>query len=439
MTERTARCILGSVERGLGRGRSSIVAIALATAIATGSSTSRADDASEAQLHFDLGANLYAQRRYAEALEHFLASNRLVPNPGVTHNIAQTYALLERWTDAFNWYETYLTGFELDEAARERGTRAQDALRPRVAVVSAVTEPSGATLFVDRIELGSVGRSPREVAVTAGEHTLIARLEGHREARHTWEGALGEREEAAITLEPILGTLIVRSEPNGAEVFVEGAGEPLGTTPLEVSLPVGPARVTVRHRGYSEGTRAVAITEAAPVTLRLSLSRLASASAVLSVTGPRGATVSVDGDEVGAAPLTLDDLTPGTHRVRVHRGGLEPWGEELVFEAGGVTRIGAVLEDPSTIHFEDLRWLGYGLGGLALAAGVGVGAAAIAERDAFFEAANPTRAQLDLVGALNTAADVLMISGVVVLGATLVIDLAVGGRPRSRADVVVDR
>lgn len=405
--------------------------------LALSASPSRADDASEAQLQFELGANLYGQRRYAEALEHFTASNRLVPNPSVTFNIAQTYGLLERWPEAFNWYETYLTRFELEEAARARGRAAQDAVRRHVAVLGVATEPVGAALYVDRVELGSVGTAPREIAVDPGAHTLIARLESHREAQHRWTAVLGGRADVALELVRMVGTLLVRSEPSGAHVFVVGSDVPLGVTPLEVSIGVGHRRLRIGHDGYAAATRSVTIVESEATSLEVSLSRLASSVAALSVTAPEGAAVAIDGVAVGTAPLTLGELTPGTHRVQVSREGREPWTGGLVFEAGGATRISAVLEDPSAVHFEDLRFVSYAVGGASLLAGGGVALGAFMERESFF--ATPTRPRLDSVGALNTAADVLLVSALVVLGATLVVDLVVGGRPRSRADVVVDR
>ena len=63
--------------------------VALLTIFVT---TARADDlADEADLQFQLGAARYTQGDYQGALEHFLASNRLVPNRNVGFNIARCY------------------------------------------------------------------------------------------------------------------------------------------------------------------------------------------------------------------------------------------------------------------------------------------------------------------------------------------------------------
>jgi len=63
---------------------------ALAAAALLASTPALADDASEARLQYELGSELYKQKRFTEALERFIASNRLVPNPNVVFNIAST-------------------------------------------------------------------------------------------------------------------------------------------------------------------------------------------------------------------------------------------------------------------------------------------------------------------------------------------------------------
>ncbi len=398
----------------------------------------QADDASEAQLQFELGAELYGQRRFAEALERFLSSNRLVPNSNVTFNIAQTYEVMRRWPDAYNWYETYLRQFELDDAARARGVEARDRLAGRVAVLDVVTIPPGARLYVDRVELGSVGESPRRVAVEPGERTILARAEGHRDAEVTVTSERGRVIAASCTLEERVGRVRIVSTPQGATVVAEDDRE-LGTTPLELTLRAGEHRVRVRQRGFTELTRRVHIEEGASSTLTVTLERVASSVALLTVSAPAGANVRIDERAVGTAPLTLSALEPGRRRVAIHAPGREPWAEDLVLEAGSATRVTASLVDPSTaLALEILRWASYGIGAAGVIAGVSVGAFALTRRDAFFSSVGPTRGQLDEVSTLNATADALMIGGALVLAATLVLDLSLGPH-RSRADVRTDR
>src|SRR6187401_3401236 len=79
-----------------------------------------ADDlADEADLQFQLGTERYEAGDFKGALEHFLVSNRLVPNKNVLFNIARTYEQLKRAPDAYRYYLLALEG-ETNPPARKR-------------------------------------------------------------------------------------------------------------------------------------------------------------------------------------------------------------------------------------------------------------------------------------------------------------------------------
>src|SRR4051812_35501660 len=83
-------------------------------------SSAHADDlADEADLQFNLGADRYEAGDFKGALEHFLASNRLVGNRNVVFNIARTYEQLRRAPDAYRYYVQALDG-ETNAPARKR-------------------------------------------------------------------------------------------------------------------------------------------------------------------------------------------------------------------------------------------------------------------------------------------------------------------------------
>lgn len=397
----------------------------------------RADEASEAQLQDELGRELYGQRRYREALEHFLASNRLVPNPNVMANIGSCYGILRRRAEAFNWYEAALQA-GLEETARPAIERAQDRLRRRVAVVAVGVRPEDAAIYVDRVELGSVGRGSRDYAVEPGERTLIARAEGHREARVEVTAVRGETVSAELALERVVGRLQVVSDPEGAVVLRDDTDEVLGETPLFVELPPGGLDLRVQAEGYEARTSRAAVRDGEVTRVRVELAPAASRMAVLTVAGrPAGARVLLDGVALGPTPLTRDSLEPGRRTLRVERAGRDPWEGPVVLEAGSASRVDYDLRDPRA--GPDPGWFiaGYGLGAGLLVAGGGTAIAAGNARDRFFD--QPTRAARDQVDRLNGTADGLLIAGGVVLLGTLIADLLTGGEPASRAEVTIDR
>ena len=396
----------------------------------------RADNASEAALQFELGQELYRQRRYAEALERFVASNRLVPNAGVMFNIAQTYQLLRRPREAYNWYETYLHQQRLSDEDRIAGVEARDRLLPRVAVVDVRTNPEGATLFVGRRDLGAVGVSPRRIAIDPGEQTLLTEMEGHHPQEQRVEAVRGQVVETSMVLRPVTGSLAVTSHPSGATVRIDEVAA--GTTPLSVVLPVGMHRVEVHHRGFVTSTREASIEADGARELDVALERSASEVAVLTVSGgPAGARVLLDGDEVGQLPLTLGGMEPGARRIRIESPDHGAWEAEVALEPGGATRVHAQLVR-SDAGAATWRYGTYGAGAAMLLAGAIAGGLSLAARSAFFDADNPSRADLDRARAASRAADVLLVLGALTVGFTLTFDL-VRSRPTSRGRVEIDR
>ena len=59
---------------------------------------------------------------------------------------------------------------------------------------------------------------------------------------------------------------------------------------------------------------------------------------------PSGATVFLDDVRVGVTPVTINDVMPGSRRVRMELPGHQPWSTSIDVEVGAHVRIGASLE-----------------------------------------------------------------------------------------------
>jgi len=59
---------------------------------------------------------------------------------------------------------------------------------------------------------------------------------------------------------------------------------------------------------------------------------------------PAGAEVTIDGRAVGVTPTTIDDLSPGEHRVVLQIPGFNLWATTAQVKAGSRTRVAASLE-----------------------------------------------------------------------------------------------
>lgn len=396
----------------------------------------RADSATAAQLQYELGVELYKQKQYTGAIERFIASHRLVPNANVVLNIVQIFEFLKRDVEAYNWNETLIS--LLPEEKRADAVLRRDKLQRKVAVVDVVTTPAGAELFVDRVDLGSVGRSPLRVAVQPGERTLIARLEGHADRQATVTVALSESRSMQLDLPPLVGTVTVNSTPAGARVSEETTGRELGRTPGRFTLPMGEQRVVITLPGHVTQSRVVRVVSERDVGLSVRLERAASSVSVLTVRGNvDGARVMLDGLELGVTPLTLAELTPGTSELAITTAGHEPWSTQLTLEPGAATRVEYELVDPQSRTWGGWSYVGYGLGGALLATGAIVGLRARSLKSDFER--EPSRETLDSVRSHNLAADILFASGIVVAGATVVWDVTRAPAAQSSGKVTLQR
>src|SRR5262245_24044214 len=217
-----------------------IRALALILAGILFSAAAHADDlADEADLQFTLGAEAYQTGDFRSAPEHFPASNRLAPNRNVLYNIARTYEQTKQFPEAYRYYTQALDG-EKDAAARSKIEAALAQLGKSVAVLRVETVPPGATLYVDRKDLGARGEAPRTLGLSAGRYRVIAELSGYEPAEETVDDLkVGQERKIQLKLVPILG-VVVMNGPTGATLRIDDpAGPARCSLPCRLGLPPG--------------------------------------------------------------------------------------------------------------------------------------------------------------------------------------------------------
>src|SRR5215471_2540704 len=168
-----------------------------------------ADVADEAQFHFVRGNQLYRQAQFEEALSELYASNRLVPNRNVQFNIARCLEQLRLYDEAFRAWSELLRG---SPPAAERASieASIDKLRPHLALLLVTSDPPGAEIYANRRDLGSLGVTPKLLALPAGKVTVILGLAGYRGVEVPVELARGAQQRISPVLERITGTLLFR-------------------------------------------------------------------------------------------------------------------------------------------------------------------------------------------------------------------------------------
>ncbi len=250
--------------------RSTLGTILFASLLLTRSAA--ADDlADEADLEFEVGTEAYQARQFRVALEHFLTSNRLVPNRNVVFNIANCYEALGRFADAHRYYSLALQG-EVDAAARTAIEQLLSRIAPRVAVLRVASDPPGATIYIDRRDLGPRGITPRAMAFAPGRYRVIAELAGYEPATsEPIDLRLGDAAPVTLRLSPILGTVHLESDAPASVRVDDERGDARCTTPCDLTVPPGRHRFFFSAEGYQVATEEVdvAARETTPVRARM--------------------------------------------------------------------------------------------------------------------------------------------------------------------------
>ncbi|MBI3184430.1 MAG: TonB-dependent receptor [Myxococcales bacterium] len=314
-----------------------LLAGSLAASVALADNT-----ADEADIAFRLGNEDYSKRDYDGALSHYFLSYRLVANQNVLFNIARCFEALDRFDEAYRYYND-LSSMSLEGEDRREVSQALARIRPKVALLKVVTEPPGADVFVDREDLGSRGRSPQALALPPGRHKVVVRLSGHHSAEAFAVLSKGRETVQRFALPLVVGKVDFTGAPEGAAIREGAEGPVLGKVPASLSFPPGKRLFHVGAEGFLPSQHLVEVKAEGTVELPVKLEARPPASGKVIVTANReSALVKVDGREAGFTPTVL--LLPvGEHTLEVSMKELRPVSRQLVVEADSEQKIYAEL------------------------------------------------------------------------------------------------
>jgi hypothetical protein len=179
----------------------------------------------EADRHFKSGVALFKEAKYADALAEFARAYEIAPHPLVLYNIAECHRELLHYADAVAAYRRFLVDGKARGVPAARLATAQtelDALLTLVArltVTVAPAELTDATLILDGAALD---RPAMPLILPPGEHRVVARAPGRRDAEQTVRLGAGD----ARTIELALAAL----PPPPPDPFV-ARGAPVAAPP----------------------------------------------------------------------------------------------------------------------------------------------------------------------------------------------------------------
>lgn len=210
------------------RGGRALAAVALALACTLGAvgaltlapTSASAQDVEAARAAFQRGNEAMQSGDFEAAIQHFVEANDLAPNPLLLRYIAQCYTQLDDYVHALEYLRAYA------DSSPEVEAEVRETIESIEEMLSDAYARAGRT----------VGHAHRLAAVAGGEQR-------------------GDNPFAMVG-DPEVVPLQVRSQPEGAEVYIDSTSlGSVGRTPLDTMVFVGPHVVIVslpHHSTYRE-------------------------------------------------------------------------------------------------------------------------------------------------------------------------------------------
>ena len=290
---------------------------------AADSDAAKAAAKAEARARFERGLQLYKDVAYDAALAEFRRSRELFPTRAASQNGALALRKLNRFDEALDTLEQVAREYpNLAGADKQALDRELAEVLLLVGLVRIVSTEAGATVLIDGRERGTTPLAA-PVRVAAGSRLVRVFKEGFLQFETRVEVAGRE----TASLDAKLGALtkggrLSVSEDRGTAVKVIVDGIPMGNTPWEGILPVGPHTVTLKGEGdigsppasvdvrLNQLSKLSLVAEPLPCSLRIEPT-------------PLSASVAVDSVDVGHG-VWQGAMRCGGHAVEIAQQGFLP-------------------------------------------------------------------------------------------------------------------
>ncbi len=258
----------------------------------------------------------------------------------------ELFNLLDRLSEALK--KVILEGTELSEEKEALST------------LFIQSNPPGASIYINGQPYGF---APKDIYnLQEGTYEVVLSKVGYETYIKKINLSIGDEVPLQIDLSPQKGTLIIISNPEEAEVYLDT--EYRGVTKLTLEdILTGTHQVTFKKKGYYEEERRVEVIYKEDTTLEVTLKEKPGSLLILS--SPQEARVYLDEEYKGKTPLSLPSVSPGEHKIRITKEGRATHyetalvkGEEnttvdVVLSANNPPRITSLTAKPETIKTKE--------------------------------------------------------------------------------------
>lgn len=228
-------------------------------------------------------------------------------------------------------------------------------LRRWMGDLSVAVQPVEAEIYLEDQFVGKA--SPKEPLrvpdLLEGRYAIRVLAPGYSTATDTIKVGARSVRELQIALRALPGSMRIASEPSG--VMVKMNGRDVGKAPIALdTLPEGRYHLSFVLPGFKPMERDVDVKSGQQSELKAVMDVLP--GRILVSSQPAGADVYLDDRRIGIAPVTIDNVPPGTHPVRLEMPGrtvirdavtVRP-GEEIAWSGSPVLLKGVLTVVPAT-------------------------------------------------------------------------------------------
>jgi Flp pilus assembly protein TadD len=312
------------------------------------------DDYSKAiELYNNRGIAYRNLGEYQKAIDDYNKAIKLDPkytyaynNRGIAYyHLGEYQKAIDDYSKAIELDPKYTNAYNNREIAYKKLGEYQNAK----CAISLTSTPSGATIYIDG---GYKGATPKTIKdIPPGSHTLKITKFGYEDVTKVIKVIAGKTTSVSVDLVPIFATIEVSSIPSGAEVYLNDTYK--GKTPFKDDK-ILPAtyRLKISKTDYQPWYKNV---EVKSNQINKVHADLPSISGSLYVTSsPSGARIYLDGDYKGTTSKTIEDISPGSHTMKITKTGYEDWSKEIEVTTGKTTSESADLVAFPTIKLTNI-------------------------------------------------------------------------------------
>ncbi len=257
-------------------------------------------------------------------------------------------------------------GGEQKQTTPQKATSSPDKVFSQQSELKFTTQPAGAKVEIDGWSEPTWITPFTASHLAAGTHAVVFSKAGYLQQTRSVQSVAGKSAAIAAELNPAAATVVVTSNPQGANIWVDSRDTGM-TTPTQLTVEKGLHRITVRKPGFKDGSTEENLSEGetfsfSPVLLSLDAhSDNAKGSSMLRRffgadtipegkglvhirTNPEGATIMVDGRAAPKKTNAKWPADPGVYSIVLQMEGYKSVHRNIKLQKGKIVNIDEILE-----------------------------------------------------------------------------------------------